>query len=54
MRSLSSLKIAVQNASGQMNLSREVANKLKAQGLENVYVSADWQDKLSKIGNFKL
>ncbi len=47
-RSLASLKIAVQNASGQPSLSRQVASSLKAQGLENVYVSADWQDKLSQ------
>jgi polyisoprenyl-teichoic acid--peptidoglycan teichoic acid transferase len=48
MRSLSSLKIAVQNASGQPSLSRQVVDKLKAQGFENVYPSSDWQDRLAQ------
>ncbi len=45
-RSLSSVKIAVQNASGQPSLSDRVVSSLKAQGLENVYVGADQSDQL--------
>ncbi len=45
-RSLSSMKIAVQNASGQPSLSRQVVSSLKAQGLANVYTSSDWLDPL--------
>lgn len=48
VRSLSSLKIAVQNASGQANLSDRVVSSLKTQGFENVYVSSDWQDQLAQ------
>ena len=48
VRSLSSLKIAVQNASGQPSLSTQVISKLKAQGFENVYASTDWQDQLAQ------
>lgn len=47
-RSLFSRKIAVQNASGQPNLSTQVVSSLKAQGFENVYVSADWSDPLAQ------
>ncbi len=45
-RSLLTRKIAIQNASGQPNLSTQVVSSLKAQGFENVYVSSDWQDQL--------
>ena len=48
VRSLSSLKIAVQNASGQPSLINRVVSSLKAQGFENVYVSSDWQDQLAQ------
>ena len=48
VRSLSTMNIAIQNASGQPSLSRRVASSLKAQGLENVYVSSDWSDQLAK------
>ena len=48
VRSLSTMKIAVQNASGKPSLSRRVASSLKAQGLENVYVSSDWSDQLAQ------
>ncbi len=47
-RSLSTIKIAVQNASGQPSLSDRVTDKLKAQGLENVYITSDWQDQLAQ------
>lgn len=43
-RSLNTLRIAVQNASGQRNLSQRVANYLKEQGFDNVYVVSDWPD----------
>ena len=43
-RSLNTLRIAVQNASGQRNLSQRVANYLKEQGFDNVYVVSDWLD----------
>lgn len=41
-RSLNTLKIAVQNASGQTNLSQRVVDFLKNQGFENVYMVSDW------------
>ncbi|KJH73695.1 transcriptional regulator [Aliterella atlantica CENA595] len=44
VRSLASLTIAVQNASGEPNLSDRVVRKLKQQGLEKVSVISDWQD----------
>lgn len=43
-RSLTTLRIAVQNASGQRNLSQRVADYLKEQGFDNVYVVSDWPD----------
>lgn len=43
-RSLSTLRIAIQNASGQPKLSQRVANYLKAQGFNNVYIVSDWSD----------
>lgn len=43
-RSLNTLRIAVQNASGQRNLSQRVAAYLKGQGFDNVYVVSDWLD----------
>lgn len=43
-RSLTTRKIAVQNASGELNLSQRVAKYLKAQGFEKVYIAADWPD----------
>ncbi len=46
VRSLSKLKIAVQNASSQPGLSDRVVSQLKAQGIENAYVSTDWPDRL--------
>lgn len=43
-KALTSLKIAVQNASGKPNLSQQVANYLKRRGFEKVYVVSDWSD----------
>lgn len=44
VRSLASLTIAVQNASGDPSLSDRIVRKLKQQGLEKVSVVSDWQD----------
>lgn len=44
VRSLASLTIAIQNASGEPNLSDRIVSKLKQQGLEKVSVVSDWQD----------
>lgn len=44
VRSLASLTIAVQNASGDPSLSDRIARKLKASGLENVHITSDWLD----------
>jgi LCP family protein required for cell wall assembly len=43
-QSFNTLKIAVQNASGQSNLSQSVVNYLKNQGFNNVYSVSDWRD----------
>lgn len=43
-RSLSTLRIAIQNASGKANLSQRVAKYLKDQGFEKVYIVSDWPD----------
>lgn len=43
-RSLSTLRIAIQNASGQSKLGERVAKYLKAQGFDNVYIVSDWPD----------
>lgn len=43
-RSLNTLRIAIQNASGQAKLSQRVAKYLKDQGFDNVYVVSDWPD----------
>lgn len=43
-RSLNTLNIAVQNASGQPNLEQRVAKYLKQRGFENVYIVSDWND----------
>lgn len=42
---LTSLKIAVQNASGKPKFSQQVANYLKSKGFENVYIVSDWSDQ---------
>jgi hypothetical protein len=41
-RSLASLKIAVQNASNQPQLTEDLVNYLQSQGFANVYVVPDW------------
>ncbi len=41
-QSFNTLKIAVQNASGQSNLSQTVVNYLKSQGFDNVHIVSDW------------
>lgn len=43
-RSLTTRRIAIQNASGQPNLSERVAKYLKAQGFDKVYIVSDWPD----------
>lgn len=43
-RSLSTLRIAVQNASGRPKLSDRVAKYLKERGFDNVYTVSDWPD----------
>lgn len=45
-KALTSLKIAVQNASGKPKISQQVANYLKQRGFENVYMVSDWSDEL--------
>lgn len=44
-KALTSLKIAIQNASGKPKFSQQVANYLKSKGFENVYVVSDWLDQ---------
>lgn len=41
-RAVSQLRIAVQNASENPDVAREVARSLRRQGFENIYVVADW------------
>ena len=43
-KALTSLKIAVQNASGKPQTSQQVASYLKQRGFENVYIVSDWSD----------
>lgn len=43
-RPITTRRIAVQNASGEPNLSQSVAEYLRTQGFEKVYVVADWSD----------
>ncbi len=42
---LNALKITVQNASNQSNLSQYVAHYLKQHGFNNVYIGSDWFDR---------
>lgn len=44
-KALTSLKIAIQNASGKPKFSQQVANYLKSKGFENVYIVSDWLDE---------
>ncbi|HEY9852819.1 MAG TPA: LCP family protein [Leptolyngbyaceae cyanobacterium] len=41
-------RIAIQNASGEPNMSRRVADYLKAQGFRNIYLVKDWPDREHK------
>lgn len=43
-RSLNTLNIAIQNASGQRNLGDRVAKYLKDRGFDKVYIVSDWPD----------
>lgn len=47
-RSLPSLKIAIQNASNQPQLTDKVINSLKSKGFKNVYAISDWSDGRSE------
>jgi len=42
------LRIAVQNASGHPDIGRTVANHLRDQGFQNVYVTQNWPDPLHR------
>ena len=44
-RALSTLRIAIQNASGQPKLGQRVAKYLKDRGFDNVYIASDWPDR---------
>lgn len=41
---LSTLRIAIQNASGQPKLGERIAKYLKDRGFDNVYIVSDWSD----------
>lgn len=43
-----SIRIAIQNASGQPNMSRRAAEYLKSQGFNNIYLVKDWPDRAHK------
>jgi LCP family protein required for cell wall assembly len=47
-RSLPSLKIAIQNASDQPQLTDKVINSLKSKGFKKVFPISDWSDKRSE------
>ena len=47
-RLVSRLKIAVQNASGEPDVAREVAQHLQNQGFYNVYIMHDWPDTIHR------
>lgn len=44
-RSLNTLRVAVQNASGEPQIASEVATYLRDKGFENVYLVRDWPDQ---------
>lgn len=44
-RSQDNIRIAVQNASGEANMSRRVAQYLKTLGFNNIYLVKDWPDQ---------
>jgi LCP family protein required for cell wall assembly len=43
-QSFTQLRIAVQNASGEAGIAREVARYLREQGFRNIYIVQDWPD----------
>ena len=45
---ITSLPIAVQNASGEPRVAREVADYLRSEGFRNVYVIGDWSSELQR------
>ncbi|NEQ42057.1 MAG: LCP family protein [Leptolyngbya sp. SIOISBB] len=47
-QAVTSLPIAVQNASGESRVAREVANYLRGEGFRNVYVIGDWSSELQR------
>lgn len=47
VRSLTSLKIAIQNASGDPTLREKVINQFKQKGFAKVYAASDWADDRS-------
>jgi LCP family protein required for cell wall assembly len=57
-RPVTSLKIAIQNSSGQSGLTEKVISFLKQKGFTNVYAAPDWSDRHSETkiiaqkGNF--
>ena len=47
-RAMISLPIAIQNASGEPRVAREVADYLREEGFRNVYVVPDWPSELQR------
>ncbi|MEM6522000.1 MAG: LCP family protein [Cyanobacteria bacterium P01_C01_bin.70] len=47
-QAVTSLPIAVQNASGEPQVARDVANYLRQEGFRNVYVISDWSSELQR------
>ncbi|MGD1861484.1 MAG: LCP family protein [Leptolyngbyaceae cyanobacterium] len=47
-QAVTNLPIAVQNASGEAQLARDVANYLRQEGFRNVYVIGDWSSELQR------
>jgi len=47
-QAVTSLPIAVQNASGEARVAREVADYLRQEGFRNVYVVGDWSGELQR------
>jgi hypothetical protein len=45
---ITSLPIAVQNASGESQVAGEVADYLRSEGFRNVYVIGDWSSELQR------
>lgn len=47
-QAVTNLPIAVQNASGESRVAREVADYLRSEGFRNVYVTRDWSSELQR------